>query len=293
MKRFSLCFLLLLLLAGCTAPTPPLSETAPESSPHPPSYDSVAIALLDTGISSRAIDPARILQGYNYVTESTDTEDRINHGTAAAGIIVGCEAAGIRGIAPEALLIPLVITDRVEGKVCGVTPEVLARAVYDAVSVYGADLINLSLGIRRDSLALREAVDFAQKRGVLVLSAVGNDGKDGAPYYPAAYDSVVGVGSHDREGKVSSFSQQNGTADFLAPGEDIWLASRNGGVLGAKGTSYATAYATATAARLLDLSPSLSPAELRRELIALTVDVSTAGWDAQSGYGILRWENAP
>jgi len=276
MKRL-LCFLtVLLLLTGCGAPTS-----------RPPEYDSVVIAMLDTGISTTAIDSSHLLTGYNYVTASTDTEDRINHGTATASIILGCEGAEIMGLAPDVLLIPLVVTDKVDGTVTGVTPKMLAQAIRDAVDVYGADIINVSLGIKKEDAAVRKAVEYAHKRGVLVISAAGNDGADGAPYYPAAYDTVLGVGSHDKDGKISDFSQQNGTADLLAPGEDIWMASRNGATYGAKGTSYAAAHVSAAAALLLEKYPEMTPEQVRKALFAAAKDIGRSGWDTESGWGIL------
>ena len=276
MKRLASLFCILLLLTGCT----------PEPS-EPPTYDFVVIAMLDTGISTKAIDSKHLLKGYNYVTNSFDTEDRINHGTATASIIVGSESAEVQGLAPEAVLIPLVVTDRVDGETRSVSPEILARAIRDAVDVYGAPIINVSLGIKKEDEAVRLAVEYAHQKGALLISAVGNEGADGSSYYPAAYETVLGVGSHDRNGKVSSFSQQNGTADLLAPGEELSMASRNGKPYGAKGTSYATAYVSAVAALLLDQDSSLSSRQLRQALIERAEDVGPSGWDSESGYGIL------
>ena len=278
MKRLLGCAIALLLLTGCAAPA---AHT-------PPEYDSVVIAMLDTGISTTAIDSSHLLPGYNYVTSSTDTEDRINHGTATASIIVGCESANVTGLAPDVLLIPLVVTDKVDGKVTGISPQMLAQAIRDAVDVYGADIINVSLGIKKDASELKEAVTYAENKGVLVVSAVGNEGENGDCYYPAAYDTVLGVGSHDKHNAVSDFSQQNGTADLLAPGESIWMASRSGATYGAKGTSYAAAYVSAAAALLLKEYPALIPQQLRQTLYDATTDIGAPGWDSASGWGTLN-----
>jgi len=282
MKQLLCCLMLLVLLASCSAQTE--TETTAATAPE---YDSVVIAMLDTGISTAAIDSQNLLPGYNYVTSSTDTEDRINHGTATASIIAGCESAKIIGLAPDALLIPLVITDKVAGNVTSVTPSVLAQAIREAADLYGADIINVSLGIRKDVKEVREAVAYVQQKGILVISAAGNDGEKGDPYYPAAYDTVLSVGSHDKEGNVSDFSQRNGAADLLAPGEDIWMASRNGSVYGAKGTSYAAAHVSAVAALQLTRNPELTPEQLRQALYDSATDIATPGWDSDSGWGIL------
>ena len=246
--------------------------------------ENVVIALLDTGISRVAIDETRILPGYNYVENTENTEDKINHGTAVASVIVGSAPAKIEGIAPEALLVPLVVTTKEkDGSIRNVTPDILAQIIYDSVDIYKADIINISLGIKKDEIKIKEAIDYAYINGVTVISAAGNDGDDESLYYPAAYETVLAVGSHNDKGELSDFSQRNRTADILAPGEDIWLASRNGKTYGARGSSYATAYAAAAAARLLAYDSDLTPDKIREILI----DTATEMIEEADGTGYL------
>lgn len=285
MKRILFILLcILILLSGCGSK--PYGDTGPKT-------DRVIIILLDTGISTAAVDEIRILKGYNYVDGTEDTNDRINHGTAVASVIVGSAPAKIEGIAPDAFLVPLVVTTKDEdGKIKSVTPEVLAGAIYDSVDKYQADIINISLGMKKDDSKIKKAVAYAKKKGVMVISAVGNDGEDEAYYYPAAYDTVLAVGSHNDKGELSDFSQQNGTADILAPGEDIWLASRNGKTYGAKGTSYATAYAVAASARLLANDPELSPEDIKEVLVNSATDFIYEGSGQEHKVPILNLEEA-
>ena len=256
---------LLLCLYACTADQTPVTPR-----------EEIIIALLDTGVSTTAIRSDSLLKGHNYVTGTKDTEDRINHGTAVASVILGCESAEVVGIAPDIALVPLVVTDKVDGEVESVSPDVLAQAIRDSVDKYGACIINVSLGIQKDDPAVKEAVAYVQKQGALVICAAGNSGDSEELYYPAAYDGVLTVGSHDKDLKVSSFTQQNGTVDILAPGEDIWLASRNGKTYGAKGTSYATSYVSATAALLWQTDLTQTSEEIVQTILssAQTVD----GW---------------
>lgn len=248
---FFLC--VLLLLSGCGA----------EQTIRRQDDGRVIIALLDTGVSTTAIQSENLLPGWNYVTNTNDTEDRINHGTAVASVILGCESAGVEGMAPNACIIPLVVTDK-QGGTQSVTPDTLAQAIRDSVDKYSSDIINVSLGIRADEPALREATYYAEQQGVLVVSAVGNGGPEQPPCYPAAYETVLAVGSCDKNGAESDFSQSG--ADVLAPGEDIWLSSRNGKTYGARGTSYACAFISAEAANLLLNDNTLSPQQLRQKL---------------------------
>ena len=202
MKRVLLIAITILICLGACGKEP----QGPEVSQTPQISEGVVIALLDTGVSTTAITSDHLLTGYNYVEDSTDTEDRINHGTAVASAILGCASAGIEATAPEAYVVPLVVMTKVEGKVLSVQTEVLAKAIREAVDVYQADIINISLGIQKDDDGLKAAVEYAFEQGVLVVSAVGNDGATGMPYYPAAYDCVLAVGSHDENGEESDFS---------------------------------------------------------------------------------------
>ena len=254
MKRV-LCILLVILSCLCSCGKEPQETQKPEIP------DGVIIALLDTGVSTTAITSEHLLAGHNYVEDSTDTEDRINHGTAVASVILGCESAGVEAAAPEAYVVPLVVMTKIEGDVLSVRTQVLAQAIRDAVDIYQADIINISLGIQKEDAELKAAVEYAAQKGVCVVSAVGNDGKDGKPYYPASYECVIAVGSHDENGEESDFSQPG--ADVLAPGEDIWLASRNGVTYGTRGTSYATGFVSAEAANLLLADEDLSLDELK------------------------------
>ena len=270
MKKLIAILLLIaaLCLSGCTM------QQADEQPPV--TREKVVIALLDTGVSTTAIQSDSLLKGHNYVTGTDDTEDRINHGTAVASVILGCESAEVVGIAPDIALVPLVVADKADGETKSVTPEVLAQAIRDSVDKYDACIINVSLGIKKDDPAVKEAVAYVQKQGALVICAAGNSGDSEELYYPAAYDGVLTVGSHDKDLKVSSFTQQNGTVDILAPGEDVWLASRNGKTYGAKGTSYATGYVSATAALLWQTDLTQTPEEISQTILstAQTVD----GW---------------
>ena len=262
MKR-GICIIIVILVCLCGCGKAPQESQMSQESQMP---DGVIIALLDTGVSATAITSDHLLNGYNYVENSTDTEDRINHGTAVASVILGCESAGVEAAAPKAYIVPLVVLTKQEGKNVSVDTEVLAKAIRDAIDVYEADIINISLGIQKDEDSLKAAVEYATEHGVLVVSAVGNGGANGKPYYPAAYDCVLAVGSHDEHGQESDFSQPG--ADVLAPGEDIWLASRNGVTYGTRGTSFATGFISARAANIWIEENALSLEELKVRILA-------------------------
>ena len=268
MKKLLALLLIILCLSSCAA--------RPAEEPPHTQREEIIIALLDTGVSTTAIQSDSLLSGHNYVTDTDDTEDRINHGTAVVSVILGCESAGIEAQASDIPVVPLVITDKVNGEVTSVSPDVLAQAIRDSVDKYDACIINVSIGIKKDDPAVKEAVAYVQKQGALVICAAGNSGDSKELYYPAAYGGVLTVGSHDKNLKVSSFTQQNGTVDILAPGEDIWLASRNGKTYGAKGTSYATGYVSAAAALVWQSDLTQTSEEIVQTILSSAQTVN--GW---------------
>lgn len=271
---------LLLAVFLCLAQTAFATET----------QNSVKIGVIDTGISTKALGMTQIAQGKNYILPKEDTQDKINHGTAIASLIIGKPDRKLVGAYPEATLVPLVYFSLQGRSVVKGGADMLARCIYDAVDVFSCRVINVSAGVLTDSKELREACAYAEKKGVVIVSSVGNDNQT-APkniYYPAAYETVIGVGALDVKGKVARFSQRNTSVSLVAKGEDLCVARASGRMTRVSGTSYASAFVSAAAAKLLAENPDLSPADVRSILYKSADDLGKAGYDTESGYGTLR-----
>lgn len=158
-KLWCVLLLTLALLTGC-APEPEIL--------HDP--ERIVIALLDSGVCADAIGSDHLLPGWNYVTDTEDTEDLLNHGTAVASAILGSASAEVTGAAGDAYLIPLVVVSQVEGETTGVPPETLARAIRESIDLYHADIICVSLGILKEGTALLEAVRIDNRKSPALLS---------------------------------------------------------------------------------------------------------------------------
>lgn len=223
---------------------------------------SVVIGIIDTGISTRAIPSKHILEGKNYLDPSLTTEDTYGHGTAVASVI-------LKNF-PEAQFVPLVSNAYVDGKIKQVDNDVFAQMIRDAVDVYHCQIINLSVGLILDKPSVREAVAYAEEKGVLVVASAGNDySTDGEfTYYPASYDTVFAVGSLNKKGDgISDFSQRGEWVDIYACGEEVTIKTLSGDKRESEGTSYSAARVTANAAKLLQKNPELTPKELREKLL--------------------------
>ena len=252
--------------------------------------DGVRVAVIDTGISTAAVDPDSILPGDNYILPGETTEDKLGHGTAIAGIIVGSESARITGICPTAALVPLVIAtkDETDTAVQGDTA-MTAKAIRDAVDRYGCRIINISAGAATSSWQLNKAVAYAREKGALVISSAGNNQKTnpGAVYYPGGYDGVLCVGAANEDGSIASYSQRNDTVDLLALGS-MRVATVKGTRIKAYGTSYATAIVTGAAAQIWTNHPELTADEVRQILLDSTRTVG--GWPVFDLAAALAWE---
>jgi serine protease len=219
---------------------------------------SIVIAQLDTGIiSHRDLDPARILAGYDLISDpdtandgdgrDPDPTDPGNatldnecgagiagepsswHGLAIAGVMVAesDNLTDIAGIDFAARLLPV----RVLGKCGGVTSDVIQAIRWAAgLPVVGipdnptpARVINMSLSVEGGgscSLELQTAIDDAVNAGAVVVVAAGNDTRDVATISPANCDKVVTVAAVGRDGSRASYMNFGEEVDLSGPGGD-------------------------------------------------------------------------
>ncbi len=143
------------------------------------------------------------------------------------------------------------------------------EALQYAVSM-NVDIINYSGGGPEPALEELKILKEAQKKGILVVAAAGNeesniDQKKFA-YYPASYglDNIITVTAHDQNAKILSSSNYGpSTVDISAPGYRIRSALPSGRAGYLTGTSQATAFVSGVAALLKSQFPELTPADIK------------------------------
>ncbi|MFD3547032.1 S8 family serine peptidase [Streptomyces sp. NPDC058655] len=225
--------------------------------PDAPSGDPrVCVALLDGPIdlSHPCFAGADLTRLDTLVQEPAGQGPMSRHGTHVASLIFGGPGSPVAGLAPRCrgLLLP-VFRDDGNGRV----PQLdLARAIERAVEE-GAHVINISGGERAvDGQAdplLERALRLCADRGVLVVSAAGNDGAD-TVQVPAAVPSVLAVGAAAADGRpldISNWGAAYRAHGILAPGQDIEGAAPGGGLASLTGSSFATPLVAGTAALLV------------------------------------------
>ena len=215
--------------------------------------------------------------GWDFVNGDNLPYDDNGHGTHVAGL-----AAGARfGIAPHASILPVKVATAV-GEVDGAS---LESGIYYAIKS-GANIINISIGAPGELLAFEnEAIHMAESRGILVVVAALNDGKDNdlSPVYPAnlaTVDSnVISVAATTLEGALtqySNFGLNNVTMAAPGGGDDMKIdgllgpdfrKAASGGYTRMSGTSMASPVVAGVAALVKSADPYLSPRQLKRVIM--------------------------
>lgn len=147
-------------------------------------------------------------------------------------------------------------------------------------------LVNISLAGPYNAL-LDKAVGRAVDRGMVVVAAVGNDGPNAEPQYPAAFDDVIAVTAVDRALQVYSDAVQGEHIDFSAPGVDVFVTSINDGQY-LSGTSVAAPFVTALIASDPFTLSSRRVSEIRRHISESAVDIGPVGRDPIFGTGLPK-----
>lgn len=178
----------------------------------------VSVVVVDTGWHPPAASDPRTpwLAGVDGDDELNGPQLRpyAGHGTFIAGVV--------RCTAPETKVF-------VEGFAIGgvggggVLESDLVVQLEEALA-HDPQVINLSAGCRTrldlPSIALETFYRTRlRKRDCVLVAAAGNDSTS-APFWPAAFDWAVGVGSLDRDGRVSDYSNFAVSADVYALGRN-------------------------------------------------------------------------
>ena len=240
------------------------------------------------------------VHGWNFVSNDAAPADDNGHGTHISSIITATtnNAVATAGIAANVTIMPLkVLDDNGDGSTATLT-----AAVNYAVK-HGANIINLSLGGDQDDPIFHQAIQTAVQQGVVVVGAAGNSGA-GAVTYPARYSEVIGVGAVQVDLTRAPYSNYGSTLDLVAPGGNISLDQNADGqpdgipsqtcvdaacasfnTMFYVGTSQAAAHVSGVAA-LLESCGAVA-GSVRTILTSTAQDLSPAGRDDQSGYGLI------
>ncbi|MFF1304309.1 type VII secretion-associated serine protease mycosin [Streptomyces sp. NPDC058307] len=263
----------------------------------------VTVAVLDTGVENDHPDlVGNVLTGKDMIGFGAVRGQRpwARHGTAMAGIIAGHghgvgNGDGVMGIAPEARILPVRVIledgDPARARARNTRGNALAEGIRWAAD-HGADVINLSLG--DDSASAHpeagedDAVQYALKKGAVVVASAGNGGEKGDHIsYPAAYPGVIAATAVDKFGTRASFSTRRWYATVAAPGDDVVIADPDHKYYEGWGTSAASAFVSGAVALVRAAHPGLTPAQIKRLLEDTARNAPAGGRDDSRGFGFV------
>jgi hypothetical protein len=286
----------------------------------------VIVGMVDDGYNNHRVHNAlkniRVLAEYDFIQRDSSTSrapgeflSQGQHGALTLSALAGFEQGKLVGPAYGAsLLLAKTEIDSVEIRI----EEDLYVEGLEWLERLGADIVSSSLGyidwytfrdLNGKTATTTKAVLVAARKGVLVVTAAGNEGhfrtrnpdSTGTLIAPADADSIVTVGAASSTGMIASFSSTGPTFDgrikpeVVAQGISVYSA--NGSTLSeytfASGTSLSTPLTAGVAALVLSAHPELTPMQIREALIQTTQRVNdgsrTATWPNNFyGYGMVN-----
>jgi serine protease len=295
-----------------------------------PGGKGVIVAIIDSGVAYesrgsflRAPDLGRtstaFVPGYDWVGRDHHPNDEESHGTHVAGTIAQRtnNGLGLTGLAYGVKIMPLRVLDR---RGFGDFASIASAIKYAAR--HHAKVINMSVegdaGLRAaDIPEVIAAMRYAQKRGVVLVAASGNEG-DSSVAYPARAPQVIAVGGTTADACLADYSNYGRGLDIVAPGggadaplfdnprdrascnpdvrgrevyqQTISHGFRNFALVGQEGTSFAAPHVSAAAALLIAsgrIGRNPSPKAVQARLEATARDLGADGYDTHYGSGLL------
>ena len=286
------------------------------------------VAVLDTGIAYEDYGAYRLapdfsstlfVPGYDFINNDTHPNDDHGHGTHVAGTIAQStnDSYGTAGIAFNAALMPLKVLN---ANGSGSMAELIEAFNYilrgpdnmpDSGDEIDVNVINMSLSFGlydiNDSV-FNAAIEAAYMKGIVIVSASGNEYQNDFVAHPANHPYVIAVGATDFYKNVTDYSNKGPELELTAPGGTYeWILIEDYFVIDAilqqsfysddptffdwfwfTGTSMATPHVSAVAALVKESNPNLSAAEIRTILQETAEDRGTSGRDSVYGHGIVN-----
>lgn len=240
----------------------------------------MVIAILDTGIDGAHPDlSGKLVPGWNFYDNNSNTSDVHGHGTAVGGAAVALtnNSIGVAAVAPDAFLMPVRIAD----PTANATASMIAQGLSWAADK-GADVANISYAGVPGNSTIQAAAQYMKNKGGVVVVAAGNNGIEESV---APHSSMVAVSATDTNDVKTSWSSYGSYVDIAAPGTTIY-STGNGGVYGTyAGTSLASPVVAGVVALIKAANPALPPDDVERVLFSTATDLGTAGFDKLYGNG--------
>jgi subtilisin family serine protease len=251
----------------------------------------IIIAIIDTGVNGSHEDLAsKMVNGWNVVSDNSDTHDFTGHGTTVAGAAAAAtdNSLGVASVSWDCKIMPIVAA---EGLTTSSTE--LASALTWAAD-HGASIANMSFGAGQSAIQSAAAQYFQenagnQGKGGIVTNSAGN-----SPFFQDIPDdpyilTVTATGQNDL---ITSWSTTGNFTDLAAPGELVATTTVFGDYGTAGGTSISAPIVAAVGALALSVNPDLTGVQLQQLLKDSADDKGPEAWDPTYGWGRVNAKRA-
>jgi subtilisin family serine protease len=225
--------------------------------------------------------------GGDYLGWDNDPLDEQGHGTYISGI-AAAQTNNFTGIAGAAPNIKLMNLRAFDPGGYGEEDDVAAAILY-AVQM-NVKVLNMSFGDYSFSYVLRDVIQFAYSKNLVLVGSSGNQNSSD-PHYPSGYSEVICVGNSTQDDFRAGNSNYGSTLDLMAPGTQIVTTARNNNYASISGTSASTPHVAAAAALILSLG-NFTNEEVKQILKSTSDDIGEPGWDIFTGAGRLNMYRA-
>jgi parallel beta-helix repeat protein len=224
--------------------------------------------------------------GWNFDKNNNDPMDNFGHGTHCAGIAAAVtnNNKGISGISWNSKIMPIKI---------GSERKLDLFAAIEGINYCvenQADIISMSWGGPGYAESLKETLDNAYKKGIILVSGAGNIPIDIGVYsfFPASYKNIIAVSATNNKDELASFSSYGIPVTVAAPGVEILSLRAKNTNMGedekyvvdndyyiASGTSMACPQVSGIVALILSKNPDLTPLEVETIIRSSTDKIIT------------------
>jgi hypothetical protein len=240
----------------------------------------VTVAILDSGIESSHPDlSARIVPGWNFYNNNSDTSDLNGHGTVVAGAAAAAfnNGTGVASVAGNAKIMPLRIVDSTGAA----TGSMVAQALTYAADK-GVRIANISYAGVPGNSTVQSAAQYMKSKGGLVIVSAGNTGSN---LNLPAESVMIPVSATDSGDLITSWSSFGNHVALSAPGLDVWSTYKGAKYGTAWGTSLSSPLVAGVVALMMSARPDLPNTKIESLLFSSARDLGTAGRDVYYGYG--------
>jgi hypothetical protein len=261
----------------------------------------VVVAVVGSGIDAghAQFAPGQVLPGRSLLPgEGAAADDCDGSGTFVAGLVAARThpATSVVGLAPDARLLPVRVTQSVDGASRPANADLVAAGIEYARDE-GAQVIVVYGPAAGPSERLAAAVRSAHDAGAVVVAGGGTAATttDAAgDLYPCAVPEAVAVAGVDGDDAVVPGSCAGPTVDLAAPGAG--LVSVSAGSVDGMGhvtvdddaPGYAAGYVAGALALMLSYEPGLSGAEAARRLERTADRPPNGDRDDLRGWGVVN-----